>query len=77
MRRTALKLLLFLGLSIAWLAGNAYWEDYRYLRRDWLLLTLIEERAQHKAEAGHAFLLGAALSLIGLAGLVARERREV
>ena len=59
MRRTALRLLLLAGLSIVWIAGNAYWEEYRYLRCDWLLLTVIEERAQHKTQAGYAFLLGA------------------
>ena len=76
MPRTVIKLILFLGLSIAWIAGNAYWQDYRYLRRDWLLLTVIQERVQHKTEAGYAFLFGAGLSVIGLAGLICRKRRE-
>jgi hypothetical protein len=75
MRRTALRLLLVVGLSIVWMAGNAYWEDYRYLRRDWLLFTVIEERAQHKTEAGYVFLLGAGLSVIGFAELISQKQR--
>ena len=70
------KLLILCGFTITWLAGNAYWQDYRYLRRDWLLLTVIQERMQHKTEAGHAFLFGAGLSIIGLVGLTCQKRRE-
>jgi hypothetical protein len=47
MRHTATKLLLLLGLSIVWIAGNSYFDNYRYFRRDWLLLTVIEEHLHH------------------------------
>jgi hypothetical protein len=43
MRRTVINLALFLGLSIAWIAGHAYVEDNLYLRRDWLLLTVTQD----------------------------------
>ena len=75
MRRTVLKLFLFLGLAIAWIAGHAYVEDTLYLRRDWLLLTVIEERVQHKTEAGYAFLTGAGMSTLALTGLIYRKQR--
>ena len=77
MRRTVSKFLLFLGLSMAFLAGNAYWQDVRYLRRDWLLLTVIQERTRHKIEAGLAFLASAGFCVIGLAGLAYRKRHKV
>ena len=77
MHPIAMKLALFLGLTIAWIAGNAWFEDYRYLRRDWLLLTGIQERVHHKTEAGYAFIFGTSLSAIGLAGLICQKRREV
>ena len=76
MQRTAIKLALFLGLTIAWIAGHAYIEDTLYLRRDWLLLTVIEDRVQHKTQAAHVFLFGTGLSVVALAGLIYRKRPE-
>ena len=74
MQRTALKLFLFLGLSVIWLAGKAYVDDTLYLRRDWLLLPVIEDRVQHRAEAGYFILFGAGITLSGLAGLAFRRQ---
>ena len=62
MRHAALKLLLFLGLSTAWIAGKGSVEDSLYLRRDWVLLTVTEGRVHHKTEAKYAVLLGAGMS---------------
>ena len=75
MKPLLLKLLIFCGLTIAWLSANRYFEEYRFLRRDFLLLTVIEERVNQKRQAKYGFVLGTSLFAVGMAGLVLQKRR--
>ena len=53
MKRSILKLLIVCGLALSLCEASQYLAARRYLRRDFLLLTVIEDRLKQKTEAGY------------------------
>jgi len=55
MKRAILKLLIVCGLVLSLYEASQYLAARRYLRRDFLLLTVIEDRLKQKTDAGYGF----------------------
>jgi len=76
MKRTILKLLIVCGLALSLYEASQYLTARRYLRRDFLLLTVIEDRVKQKTDAGYGFLAGAGILTVGILGLSWQKRRD-
>jgi hypothetical protein len=75
MKRAILKLLIVCGLALSLYEASQYLAARRYLRRDFLLLTVIEDRVKQKTDAGYGFLAGAGILAIGVLGLSWQKSR--